>query len=213
MSFYAFWDHTAYAPQVLRQDTRIYWADGNHCQNGGRCVGTFIGENPGAGRAVNSQNGWGLLIGKNGAPGDQTLLAIKSAWTDAVRAGGKTPHADDYIEVLNIYYFRCPTSGVAFSAWTASGAQRLYFPFPRNTSRFAVLGWGKNLNSSAAASSLVSACACPVIVSDLNGAMRVYHPPLKPPMNPYPAQPSALAQRGYQLKFIRNLAAALQPHV
>jgi hypothetical protein len=148
MSFYADWDHTSYPGQTLRRDTRIYWTFGPHNPARGRCIGTFIGENLGAGRAVNGLDGWQLLVGKNGQPGDQTLLSIKAAWATAVYATSKTPRPDDYIEVLNLYYFRCGSSGVALAAWTAAGGSSIYFPLLRNGTGFVIVGWGKSLNKS-----------------------------------------------------------------
>ena len=49
--FWADWDPNRYTPNILRKDTRLYWESQNS-GTVGKCVGTFIGENPGNAEAI-----------------------------------------------------------------------------------------------------------------------------------------------------------------
>src|SRR3954470_16271973 len=112
MSYFATWDYRTYAPNVLRKNTRIYWSDKNHIESQGRCVGTFVGENPGAAHGAGRASGWDRLVEENSVrPGDKTLRFIRDVWVAAVNFARRLPDDDDYVEVLNLYYFRCPKAG------------------------------------------------------------------------------------------------------
>jgi len=130
MRYYANWDYDTHAPQVLRKDTRIYWSDGDRDEPVGKCIGTFIGENPGGGHSVRQQNGWnGLVECSSNKPGDRTLCFLYAAWESAVKISHKkAPDDNDYIEVLNTYYFRCPKSGEALEEWRGKNKiEEIYF--------------------------------------------------------------------------------------
>lgn len=209
MNYYANWDYDTYRPHVLRRDTRIYWAAGNQAQASGRCVGTFIGENPGAGRAAGQQTGWDILVeGTSKRPGDKTLRFLRYAWEAAVNTAGKSlPRDDDYIEVLNTYYFRCPKSGEQLQNWRASGGRAIYFQGVHRDAKFVILGWGKAMNDSDECCDLLATLSGqPVIYSDVYGTVTVLPPPVRYPLPFYPAQPSAIAQRGNNRTFFKNLS-------
>lgn len=215
MSFYADWDYKTYAPQVLRKDTRIFWGLGPYPQDSGRCIGTFVGENPGSGSSRYKQEGWNLLVGSNGKPGDPTLLAIKAAWTEAVRRAKCFPKPDDYIEVLNLYYFCCSDSGKAYASWQDAHVGKLLNPPAiRPTSRFVILGWGKTMNNSQAATAILKAIFTqPVMLANLQAKVEVLNSPLSRKLPFYPTQPSHLRRKGLIDAFKNELAEKLLPYV
>jgi hypothetical protein len=212
MAYYANWDYDTYRPHVLRRDTRIYWGAGNQAQASGRCVGTFIGENPGAGHAAGQQTGWGILVeGASKRPGDQTLRFLRDAWVAAVNTAGKSPpRDDDYIEVLNTYYFRCPESGGQLQNWRALGSRAIYFQSIHRDAKFVILGWGKVMNDSDECRDLLATLSGqPVIVSNVYGTVTVLPPPVRYPLPFYPAQPSAIARWGNSKTFFKNISGKL----
>ncbi len=212
MNYYANWDYDTYRLHVLRRDTRIYWGAGNQAQTSGRCVGTFIGENPGAGHAAGQQTGWDMLVeGALKRPGDKTLRFLRDAWEAAVKTASKPlPRDNDYIEVLNMYYFRCPKSGGQLQNWRASGGRAIYFQGICRDTKFVILGWGKGMNDSDEGRDLLATLSGqPVIISDVYGTVTVLHPPIQHPLKDYPAQPSAIARRGNNKTFLKNISGTL----
>jgi sarcosine oxidase delta subunit len=212
MSYFANWDYRTYQPQVLRMDTRIYWGGQYRAQNSGRCVGTFVGENPGAAHGASQTSGWDKLVeNESQRPGDKTLRFIREVWVAAVKAARKSsPHDADFIEVLNTYYFRCPKAGQQLNNWRSNGGCKIYFQQINPTSKFVILGWGKEINNSAECAALLATLgAQPILFGDVKGAVKMLVSPIKSPVDFYPAQPSAIAQRGNNNVFLTNLADAL----
>jgi hypothetical protein len=216
MSYFAEWDYVSHSPDVLRKDTRIYWGEQDRAQNSGRCVGTFVGENPGAAHGASKVSRWDKLVeNESERPGDKTLRFIRDVWMAAVKAAHKSsPNDTDYIEVLNTYYFRFPKTGQQLNDWLSNGGQQIYFQPINPTSKFVLLGWGKEINDSAECATLLATLVSqPVIIAGANGVVTVLPSPVRCPLSRYPAQPSGIAQRGNNLTFISNLCRALGPFV
>jgi hypothetical protein len=152
MSYFADWDYDTYRPCVLRKDTRIYWGDEHYEQTSGQFVGTFIGENPGGGHASKRNSGWDRLMEgrhhRSIEPGDATLRFVRESWLAAVKQSTRpSPATDDYIEILNCYYFRCPSSGKELANWRSFDGGAVYFQPVHQHARFVVLGWGKSMHN------------------------------------------------------------------
>lgn len=212
--YWADWD-TSHLPQVLRRDTRLYW----HPQPAGttgRCVGTFVGENPGGGQSIHGLTYHGRSpLEHGGKAGDQTLRLLLEIWQLAVcRYGLALPACDDYIQILNTYYFRSPVSGSALSAWRSSRGASIYCPGPAPSSRFVLLGWGVGHNASAEAGHMVPLlrpCAR-IVIPDSAGAVRtVLGTTLVHPLGPRPVAPSFILRKSRTLlrPYMDNVAQSL----
>jgi len=158
--FWADWDPVTHNPQIIRRDTRIYWSPQSGMTKG-NCVGTFFGENPGSGQASSGLRhvGHDAIIDRIRKPGDPTLRLILDIWQLAIRHGKPTPKDDDFIEVLNTYYFRNGTSGASLIAWRSCGGASIHNPPPSSNSQFAILGWGVGHSLTPEASAAVSLLA------------------------------------------------------
>lgn len=49
--YWADWDPTTSVPNIIRRDTRLYWLPQRQ-GTVGRCVGAFVGENPGSAESI-----------------------------------------------------------------------------------------------------------------------------------------------------------------
>jgi hypothetical protein len=118
---------------------------------------------------------------------------------------------DDFIEILNTYYFRNPKTGKALDAWRCAGGANFYFPLPRPTSRFVILGWGIEHNESSEAAVLAARlmnCGH-ILIPDSSAKVTIKSgAALIPPVTPPPATPSWILRRSILLKpeYIHNLA-------
>lgn len=112
---------------TYRHDTRIYLSGFTGNRSGGRCVGAFIGKNPGS--ALRSASGWGLI------QEDTTLRLIRSVWLKSLKA---KPNPDEYIQVLNLFYLCDPNFQKALKLAMKSS---LYFPDPVENQPFEKVWW------------------------------------------------------------------------
>jgi hypothetical protein len=207
--FWADWDADTYCPEVLRKDTRIYWepqVDGTV----GECVGTFFGENPGSARSIKGLDvsGRSPIVDRVRAPGDPTLQLIYDTWNEAYRLGVVHPKDSDYIEVLNLYYFRNADSGKALVAWNQCGGASIYSPAVSPTSEFVLLGWGQipnRLPQALAAIQLIGAHT-KVLIPDSKANLWRIGGPLTFPISPYPAMPSRILRSGLRKDYIDHVA-------
>jgi hypothetical protein len=209
--YWANWDPTTIPGQVIRRDTRIYWA--NHTTGcSGRCVGTFIGENPGSAESIFGLSFHGYSPGSAGGSGDDTLRLISDAWKLAVSVGTcSLPANDDFIEVLNTYYFCNSASGAAIVAWRAAGGGALYSPAPSRTARFILLGWGVEHTASPEAITCAGLLRGHprVIVPASSGAVSVHAgSTLAHGVTPGPVAPSFILRKSKTLKlpYLTNVA-------
>jgi hypothetical protein len=88
--YWADWERPPAAPNIIRRDTRLYWQPQRQ-GNFGRCVGAFVGENPGSAESI-----FGLGFGATG-PGrtgqSSTLPETKRTFPlpSAIITGRKRP--------------------------------------------------------------------------------------------------------------------------
>jgi len=186
--------------------------------NTGNCVGSFFGENPGSGLAasrllhVNDP-----IVDTKKGQGDPTLRLILEIWQLSVRSHGKpTPKDDDFIEVLNTYYFRNGKSEKSLAAWRLSGGSAIFFPAPRPSSNFVLLGWGvgHNSTSEACAAARLLGNYSHIIIPDSTGAVTVTTGTTviaSWPVAPAPVAPSYMLRKSKTLlpTYKRNVARAL----
>jgi len=210
--FWADWDPVSAAPNVIRRDTRIFWSPQVRGDIG-HCVGTFVGENPGSALSVHGlkYTGRSPIQQSSRRPGDPTLRLLLEAWRHSLVLGGMTPADTDYLEVLNTYYFRNPSSGAALPAWRSMGGPRIYSPAVSSGSRFAILGWGKshtyNPEAGDAINHLVTLAR--VIIPDARGVCTaVLGSSLAHPLVPGPVAPSYILNKSKTLKgpYVSNVA-------
>lgn len=208
--YWAEWDPTTVPGQVIRRDTRIYWAN-QTTMSAGRCVGTFFGENPGAAKSIFGLSYHGHSPSA-GLSGDNTLSLISDAWDLAVKLGVcRQPDNDDFIEVLNTYYFRNSASGAALPAWRLAGGSSIYSPAPSRNTRFILLGWGVAHTASpeAIASASLLRGHLRVIVPKSNGNVAVHEgTTLAHGVSPGPVSPSFILQKSkiLRLPYLINVA-------
>lgn len=208
--FWANWDPTSASPHIIRRDTRIFWHPQSHGTLG-QCVGSFMGENPGGAESIFglTYSGYSPLT-HNGAPGDPTLRFIYGLWKEAVENGLPLPAGTDFIEVLNTYYFRNPSSGESLASWRAMQGSTLYSPQPSRSSRFVLLGWGvEHTHSPEALACARSLSHCQrVIIPRSSGDVSVVSGhTLANGVSPGPPMPSYVMRQGKQLKpvYTRNV--------
>ena len=209
--YWADWDPIASPPNILRRDTRIYW-EPQKSGTVGSCVGTFVGENPGGAQSIYGLCfiGYSPVEHKN-RPGDPTLRLLFDVWQESACLGRVQPQPDDYIEILNTYYFRNPKSGAALGAWLSCSGSKLYFPSPRLSSRFVVLGWGVRQNGSSHVAAMVPnlRCCMYVLIPGSDGTVTVASGAgLSFPVIPAPVAPSGVLMKSKSIKpiYIANLA-------
>ena len=211
--YWADWDPTTFVPEILRRDTRIYW----HPQSSGtvgKCVGTFVGENPGSAESIHGLGFSGyseIVSGSPSTPGDPTLQVILEVWQAAVKMHGLEPAVDDYIEILNTYYFRNSISGAALAAWIAMGGSGIYSPGPSATSAFVLLGWGippASATLTGTAASLIPSSSKVIVVSS-SCAVTVTSGSGLGAGAPGSAMPSGILRRGLKTAYI----TAVAPHL
>jgi hypothetical protein len=199
--YWAVWDDQICPGYLVRRHTRIYWSP----QTGivpGRCIGTFIGENPGGGRPLCSSTlPDAQPIVCKGRVGDPTLRLLKDVWRAAVhRRRLNPPCSTDYLQILNLYYFASGIANQLFPNWNNAGGSNIYFELPHKSTGFVILGWGQRLNTSQQAQRLLG--AIPPKTDVVIPALNVLQMPatiaanLVFPLTPYPVQPSAAIQRG-----------------
>lgn len=194
--FWADWDSATYsaANQILRKDTRIYWKP-QTSGTVGKCVGTFYGENPGSAKSLHGlkHSGYSPLVDRAGKPGDPTLQLILDTWIEAARIGAATPQDSDYIEVLNLYYFRNSTSLGSIAAWKQCGGASIYSQAVSPTSRFVLLGWGKKPNQTKQAAAAIALIAqlpnIKILIPDSKANLTICAS-LNAPVSSFPAMPS-----------------------
>lgn len=212
--YWADWDPLTEAPNVIRKDTRIFWKP-QAAGTVGSCVGTFIGENPGGAESVRGSSASGYSpIHHRGKAGDGTLRLLLEIWQAAVRTHLPEPMSDDYIEILNTYYFRNPKSGNSLAAWRQVSPPP-YFQFPSSSARFVLLGWGVQHNNSPEAVSMVAHLRpLPhIIVPDSSGRVAETTGLLLPcPVAPAPVAPSYILRNSRRLcpSYVANIARALR---
>ncbi len=214
-NFWAEWDPNGFAPEILRKDTRIYW-EPQTSGTVGRCVGTFYGENPGGGQSIQGSSFAGYSpISSGGRPADPTLRLILQTWQAAyVGSKRKHPAGDDYIEVLNLYYFRNPKSGDAIAAWRRLGGTSIYNPGISSSSKFVLLGWGTRMNATPQAAAAVTSIpgTTKVIIPIANakgGTVTVASGPLIHPLPNYPRSPSGILSQGLAKPYTAAISAAI----
>ncbi|HKP05438.1 MAG TPA: hypothetical protein VJU77_18965 [Chthoniobacterales bacterium] len=212
--YWADWD-LSIAPNIMRRDTRLYWQP-QISGTVGKCAGTFIGENPGGAQSVFGLqfSGYSPLEHQQ-IPGDPTLRLLFRVWQEAATLRLIAPAPDDYIEILNTYYFRNPKSAGALTAWRLSGGKNLYFPVPSGSGKFIVLGWGVKHNTSAEAVGFVPHLRCfdRILIPTSTGRVVVLTgAALTQPVAPPPVSPSAILMKSVKLKpsYVANLAAQLR---
>ncbi|HEY6154712.1 MAG TPA: hypothetical protein VIW07_13310 [Candidatus Udaeobacter sp.] len=209
--YWADWDPAAYPPNILRRDTRIYW-EPQKSGTVGCCVGTFVGENPGGAQSIFGLSFVGYSpVEHKSHSGDPTLRLLFDVWHESARLGRVQPQPDDYIEVLNTYYFRNPKSGAALNAWLSCSGSTLYFPSPRLSSRFVILGWGVRQNGSSHVAAMVTSLrhCMHVLIPGSDGAVTVASgAELLFPVTPAPVAPSGVLMKSKSVKpaYIANLA-------
>lgn len=221
--FWADWDPKPYPDPTtgktfrLRRDTRIYWKP-QSSGTVGNCVGTFFGENPGSAQSVHGPTSTGYSPLQDGykKPGDLTLRLILEIWQEAFRLGRVNPASADYVEVLNTYYFSDPISTTALSAWRAIGGAGIYSPVPRSSSRFVLLGWGKDFNEDRTnlceiRNNVSLLRCCPRIVIPDTDAQCVLTTgtSLSSPVGPSPASPSGIVRRGRKRPYVTEVSKLL----
>ena len=134
----ATFDFSTYTPNALRSDTRIYFGTGG---GGGVCVGTIVMENPGDAPKYITASGSHFFS-------DSTITVLRTLTDEiasAAVATGKQVQPDDYIEILNLYYFCNSGSMLGLPVWLAHGCASIAAlnPSPASTSRFVLVAWGK----------------------------------------------------------------------
>ena len=82
----------------IRHNTRIYLDEFNSSQPAGQCLGAIVGKNPGSARAAVA--GWGAVR----LDGDKMLPNVRNILLKAFNRVGKTPPANAYFQVLNLFY-------------------------------------------------------------------------------------------------------------
>jgi len=213
--YWANWNASVCDPYILRRDTRIYWAP-QSCGTVGQCVGTFYGENPGGGESINGQkfSGYSPIVDNNKQSGDKTLRLILQIW----QATNQTPNGDDYIEILNLYYFRDASSRTALVPWRSLCGALLYNPNVSLSSDFILLGWGNSMNNQPEALAAIQNIQSHknIIIPDSSGTIVPYSGSL---LNllisatpSCPAMPSWFINFGgipYQVQYITNVAARI----
>ena len=218
MSFYAEWDYKTYAPNVLRMKTRIYWGDGTFTQEQGKCVGTFIGENPGGAMARQKNSGWDVLVDSRSSSldGDRTLRFIYDVWQGALKICNIKPATNDYIEILNTYYFRCTTSGEMLPCWKNKCRENggdIYFQGVNSESRFVLLGWGRDMHESSECKTLLDTIPAEkrIIYALTNGEVRsVLKKEYVMERDLFPAQPTwILRNKSRNEKYLLKLSAII----
>jgi hypothetical protein len=210
--FWAYWDFDKAAPSIIRKDTRLYWMP-QISGTVGRCVGTFWGENPGGAKSLGPPKVSGYWPSK----GDRTLNLILDTWKTAFCSHGTEPHSDDYIEILNLYYFCDGRSGNSLQLWRDAGAAKLYEQAPATTSGFILLGWGakdKIKSEACRAVSLIKMMTyVQVILPTSSGHVKVIaNASLIDPVVPPPAQPSYFCNDSLRLRplYVKNVAEQLR---
>ena len=204
----------------VREDTRIYW--GSHTEAtppNGRCIGTFVGENPGGALPVAPLpfTGRSPLISR-GRAGDPTLRLLLDVWKQAVLMKlRKTPlpQDTDYIEVLNLYYFRCTiaaaASPVTLHAWITHGGSTIYHQPVDSNSTFLLLGWSRWMNAYGGTGHFLPPLtrAIKMVIPDsrafvLPPLTSATWPPL--PLSPFPVSPSYMCYPSRRTHYINNVA-------
>ena len=209
--YWASWDTLTAAPNIVRKDTRIYWKP-QKSGTVGQCYGTFFGENPGGAQSIYGLgfNGYSPIENRRQS-GDPTLRLIFDLWQCAMRLGRPQPNEDDYIEILNLYYFRNPETGKSLTLWRHAAGSALYQQSPAASSRFVLLGWGvgtTHLPEAQAAVSLLKPMS-KVIIPDSSGKVRaISGSHLVHPVTPGPVQPSYVLKRSKALlpAYVANVA-------
>ena len=170
---------------------------------------------PGSGSSINKTQGWDELVDLKGKPGDPTLKFISELWMRAAARSPRTPHSDDFIEILNTYYFRCSnsagTSQNTLNAWRQSSSP--YWQTISARSRFIWLGWGAYMHSQPEVIGLCqhirSLIKIPVIVPVSGGGVKIFRSDRLPCDFPFPFQPSAVRINRLHRGFRENLAPVL----
>ncbi len=212
--YWANWNPTTFAPEILRRDTRIYWQP-QSSGTVGKCIGTFVGENPGSAQSIHglSYSGYSEIgSGSSASPGDRTLRLILEVWKASVTVRGSDPAGDGYIEVLNTYYFRNSKSGAALSAWIAMGGSAIYSPGPSATSAFVLLGWGippVSAHLTRTTASLIPSSSKVIVVDSKCVAKVISGSALGAGAPPDSAMPSGILRRGLKAAYIKAVA----PHL
>jgi hypothetical protein len=85
--YWADWEPTAAAPDIIRRDTRLYWQPQRQ-GTVGRSVGAFVGENPGSAVSIFGLGFAGYSpIWQKRQPGDSMLRLLLEIWRFAVTKG------------------------------------------------------------------------------------------------------------------------------
>ena len=214
--YWADWDPSLGAQRIIRKDTRVFW-EPQTIGTVGRCIGSFWGENPDGAESIYTLAFAGYSPIQHGCqPGDPTLRLIFDIWQLCVSNGIQTPKSDDYIEILNLYYFRNPQSQGALQAWCKSGGMRLYHQLPSPSSQFALLGWGVQASAlpQAIAAGALLKSAHKVIIPDSAGNVHTCSgSKLSVPISPGPVQPSFISRRSKSIlpSYRKNVASAIWP--
>jgi len=114
-----------------RHDTRIYLSGFSGNRLGGRCLGAFIGKNPGSASGLSL--GWGRI------EEDTTLRLIRSVWLKSMVYNKVQAKAGDYIQILNLFYLCNPAYGQAVRL---ANKHALYFPDTAEGQNFEKIWWG-----------------------------------------------------------------------
>ncbi len=211
--FWANWNSTIYAPYILRRDTRIYWEPQCSGTNG-QCVGSFFGENPGSGEPSFGWGWDGYSPIQDGQYGDPTLRLIHEIWKYSKSASSRKPNPTDFIEVLNLYYFRNSDSGKAIEAWRSLSGAVFYNPDVSASSKFVILGWGTLMNTSPEAKAAIANIPSypKVIVPNITAKVLTVSTPAHPlssPLFPYPPSPSGILRCGQGPNYKAAVAAMI----
>lgn len=148
---------------MYRHDTRIYLSQYTGSRACGRCVGAFIGKNPGT--ASRSASGWGPINE------DSTLRLIRSVWLKSLKSQIKP---GDYIQVLNMFYL-CDKD---FSrAVKLANSLALHFPDPSESKPVDTIWWA--IGDYDFANRQLGVCVNRILNSVKNSRRHVFYDPRK----------------------------------
>jgi hypothetical protein len=114
-----------------RHDARIYLNQFTGSRSDGRCLGAFIGKNPGSASGLSSA--WGRI------KEDTTLRLIRSVWLKRMAYRKVQAKPGDYVQILNLFYLCNPA---CCQAVRLANKHALYFPDPAEGQRFERIWWG-----------------------------------------------------------------------
>jgi len=119
----------------IRHDTRIYLSDFTGTPVEGTCVGAIIGKNPGSATAKFA--GWGELQ----LAGDKLLPNVRNILLKAYDRAGKTPPANAYFQVLNLFYI-CSKNLPAATAILRNQKNIFLDPVEQQSFNLLWIAWG-----------------------------------------------------------------------